>query len=128
MHRTTRSTTSKETTTSNEKTGTQKIIHHSNEGSCSETKITKEVPSENDHVIPKTTENNPDTAKKEKTADTEIIGYVESVSPSKRNRKNTTDYCQTLHCNYTEEKDEELSVSQRRKDYFSQSKKTTKPK
>ena len=92
MHRTTRSTTSKETTTSNEKTGTQKIIHHSNEESCSETKITREVPSENDHVIPKTTENRPDTAKKEKTADTEIIVYVESVSPSKRNRRNTTDY------------------------------------
>ena len=35
---------------------------------------------------------------------------------------------QTLHCNYTEEKDGELSVSQRRKDYFSWSGRTTKPR
>ena len=92
MHQTTQSTTSKEKTISKEKTGTIKIVHDCNEGSFGETKITSEVPSENDHVLPKTSQNKLDTGKKEKTADNEIIGYVESVSPSKRNRRSTTDY------------------------------------
>jgi len=85
---TTQCTTSKETKISNEKTGTQKTIHHSNEGSCGETKITSEVPSENDNVIPKTSEKRPNKGEKVKTANTEKIGYVESVRPSKRNRRN----------------------------------------
>lgn len=92
MHRSKRSTTSKETTISSEKTGTQKFIQDSNEGSSLETKTVKVVSSENDHVMPKTSDNNADTGVNVKTADTEIIGYVESVSPSKRNRRDTTDY------------------------------------
>ena len=92
MHRSKRSTTSKETTISSEKTGTQKFIQDSNEGSSLATKTVNVVSSENDHVMPKTSENKADTGVNVKPGDTEIIGYVESVSPSKRNRRDTTDY------------------------------------
>ena len=83
MHRSKRSTTYKETTISSEKTGKQKFIQDSNEGSSLETKTVNVVSSENDNVMPKTSENKADTGVNVKTADTEIIAYVESVSPSK---------------------------------------------
>ena len=83
MCRSKRSTTSKETTISSEKTGTQKFIQDSNEGSCPETKTVNIVSNQNDHVMPKTSEKKADTGVNVKTADTEIIGYVESVSTSK---------------------------------------------
>lgn len=83
MRRSKRSTTSKETTISSEKTGTQKFIQDSNEGSCPETKTVNIVSNQNDHVMPKTSEKKADTGVNVKTADTEIMGYVESVSTSK---------------------------------------------
>ena len=83
MRRSKRSTTSKETTISSEKTGTQKFIQDSNEGSCPETKTVNIASNQNDHVMPKTSEKKADTGVNVKTADTEIMGYVESVSTSK---------------------------------------------
>lgn len=83
MRRSKRSTTSKQTTISSEKTGTQKFIQDSNEGSCPETKTVNIVSNQNDHVMPKTSEKKADTGVNVKTADTEIMGYVESVSTSK---------------------------------------------
>lgn len=83
MRRSKRSTTSKETTISSELTGTQKFIQDSNEGSCPETKTVNIASNQNDHVIPKTSEKKADTGVNVKTADTEIMGYVESVSTSK---------------------------------------------
>lgn len=83
MRHSKRSTTSKETTISSEKTGTQKFIQDSNEGSCPETKTVNIASNQNDHVMPKTSEKKADTGVNVKTADTEIMGYVESVSTSK---------------------------------------------
>ena len=92
MHQSKPRTTSKETTISSKKTRTQKFIQDSNEENCPETKTVNIVPNDSDHVIPKTNENKADTGINVKTADTETIGYVESVSPSKQNRRDTTDY------------------------------------
>ena len=68
--------------------------------------------------MPNTSENKVDTGINVKTADTEIIGYVESVSPSKQNRRDTTDYS-GITLQLHREKNEELFVSQKGKDYFS---------
>ena len=92
MHQSKPRTTSKETTISSAKTRTQKFIQDSNEENCPETKTVNIVPNDSDHVIRKTNENKADTGINVKTADTETIGYVESVSPSKQNRRDTTDY------------------------------------
>jgi len=94
MHRTTRSATFKDTTISNEKNvaETQKSLHNTNEENSSEARNISELSNEKNEVTSRTSQNREETSEQEKRADTEIIAYVESVSPSKRNRRDTTDY------------------------------------